>query len=82
MMGDIDDDVFFVCPTLSVTAWWEASRETDHPPEPNGAGPPSTCARHGTVLGTAPEVSVQLTPNCLPSADYSPGGGTLPVSAS
>ena len=33
-----------------------ASGGTDPPPEPSGAGPPSTCARHGTVFGTAPAV--------------------------
>ena len=58
--------IFLVYPTLSGTAWWEAkarnvaSGGTDSPPEPNGAGPPSTCARHGTVFGTAPGVSRQL----------------------
>ena len=48
-----------------------ASGGTDPPPEPNGAGPSSTHARHGTVFGTAPGVSVQLTPNCLLSGLFS-----------
>ena len=70
------DPMIFFCVSDIVTRN-VASGGTDPPPEPNGAAPSSTCARHGTVFGTAPGVSVQLTPNCLPSTGLSPGCGTL-----
>ena len=59
---------FFFCPSdvvgdrkVGSEARYVASGGTDPPPEPNGAGPPSTCARHGTVFGTAPGVFTRLT---------------------